>query len=71
MTAAEIHQMPTSEKIRLMEALWQALTEVDGEVVSPEWHGEILAERDRLMESGEEKFMDWELAKKRLREELQ
>ena len=41
------------------------------EVSSPAWHGDVLAERDRLIESGEEKFVDWETAKRKLREELQ
>ena len=61
--------MSTQDKLRLMENLW---TDLSGkEVTSPVWHGEILAERDRLIESGEEKFVDWESAKRQLREELQ
>ncbi len=61
--------MSTPEKLRLMEALWADLSKET--VASPLWHGEILAERDRLIDSGEEKFVDWETAKKQLREELQ
>lgn len=34
------------------------------------WHGEVLAERDRLIESGEEEFVNWEIAKRQLHEEL-
>jgi hypothetical protein len=67
----DLQQMTTSEKLRLMEALWQDLSSKDTEVISPEWHGEVLAERDRLIRSGEESFVDWEIAKKELREELQ
>ena len=52
-----------------MEDLWADLSEK--EVSSPAWHGDILAERDRLLAKGEEKFVDWESAKRRLREELQ
>ena len=70
-TAIDLQQMSTPDKLRLMEALWQDLSASDTEVVSPEWHGEILAERDRLIESGEESFIEWEVAKKKLREELQ
>jgi hypothetical protein len=54
-----------------MEALWQNLSNTDSEVDSPAWHGEVLLERDRLIDSGEESFIDWETAKKQLREELQ
>lgn len=65
----DLQQMSVSEKLRLMEALWSDLSKED--VASPSWHGEVLAERDRLIDSGEEKFLDWETAKKQLREELQ
>jgi hypothetical protein len=71
MTATDIRQMTVPDKLRLMEALWQDLSRDDAEISSPEWHGEVLAERVRLVGSGEETFMDWEVAKKLLREELQ
>ena len=67
----DLQEMTTSEKLRLMEELWQNLSQTALEVASPEWHGDVLAERDRLIDSGEETFIDWETAKKRLREELQ
>ncbi len=63
--------MATPDKLRLMEALWQDLSTTAPELLSPEWHGEVLAERERLIESGEETFIDWDTAKKQLREELQ
>jgi len=65
----DLQQMSTPDKLRLMEDLWADLSV--REVVSPAWHGDVLAERDRLIASGEEKFVDWETAKRRLREELQ
>jgi hypothetical protein len=39
-------------------------------VVSPTWHGEILAERERLISTGQETYIDWEKAKQQLRAEL-
>jgi hypothetical protein len=42
----------------------------DTEIVSPDWHTEVLAERERLISSGEETYIDWEIAKKQLRAEL-
>ena len=52
-----------------MEALWIDLSK--GDVDSPAWHGDVLAERDRLIASGEESFVSWEAAKALLRKELQ
>ena len=70
-TTVDLREMTTPDKLRLMEALWQNLSTTAEEIVSPQWHGEVLAERDRLIDSGEETFIDWETAKKQLREELQ
>lgn len=70
-TTVDLREVTTPDKLRLMEALWQNLSTTAEEIVSPQWHGEVLAERDRLIESGEETFIDWETAKKQLREELQ
>jgi hypothetical protein len=70
-TTIDLQEMTTLDKLRLMEELWQNLSMTASEVASPEWHGEVIAERDRLINSGEETFIDWETAKKRLREELQ
>jgi hypothetical protein len=67
----DLEQMTIPDKLRLMEALWKDLSRADVNIKSPEWHGDVLAERDRLIESGEESFLDWEVAKKKLREELQ
>ena len=68
--ALDLGKMSTADKLRLMEDLWQNLTTEDPEITSPAWHGDILAERDRLISSGEEQLIDWEVAKKQLRAEL-
>ena len=66
----DLAEMTTLDKLRLMEDLWQNLSENETELVSPSWHGEVLKERDRLITSGEESYIDWEAAKKQLRTEL-
>jgi len=57
MEAAQIRKMNTGERLRAMEALSDALIHEDGEPASPEWHGDILAERNRRMENGEMQFI--------------
>ena len=37
---------------------------------SPAWHEDVLRDREAKIKSGAEKFMDWETAKKQLRERL-
>ena len=67
----DLQQMTKADKLRLMEALWKDLSREDADVSSPDWHREVLAERDRVIESGEESFIDWDTAKDKLRRELQ
>ena len=50
-----------------MEALWQSLSSDPAAVESPGWHQEELAERERKIESGEAKFVEWEKAKADIR----
>jgi hypothetical protein len=47
--------------------LWADLSRDEAQVQSPAWHGEILHDRAEAVKSGKEVFMDWEAAKKQLR----
>jgi putative addiction module component (TIGR02574 family) len=60
----EISKMSTVERLQVMEALWNSLLEEESKIVSPEWHGNILEERKRKMESGEAEFISLEELKK-------
>jgi hypothetical protein len=69
-TTVDLEAMTTADKLRLMEDIWQDLSARKEEIASPDWHGDILAERERLTASGEEQFIAWDAAKKQLRDEL-
>jgi hypothetical protein len=43
MTAQTLQQLPRSEKLKLMEALWEDLSRPDSELQSPAWHTKELA----------------------------
>ena len=68
--ALDLEAMTTAEKLRLLEAVWQNLTRGPEEVPSPDWHAEVLEERDRRLKTGESQLSDWSEAKKRIRESL-
>jgi len=53
-----------------MEALWSDLCRNSPEEAAPEWHVQVLAERERRLASGQEEVLDWEEAKRRLRQEI-
>ena len=63
-----LDEMTTAEKLRAMEAIWADLCRHEEELESPAWHEELLKQREERVKSGEEKFMDWEIAKKQLRD---
>ena len=65
-----LDQMTTAEKLRAMEALWADLSRREEEFQSPAWHEDVLKEREEKIKSGQEKFIDWETAKKELRDRL-
>lgn len=67
----DLRQMTIPEKLRLMEDLWRDLSQNERDVAAPEWHGAVLAERERKLASGEETLLDWETAKRQLRAKLQ
>ena len=49
-----------------MELIWSSLCQKSGDVQSPEWHGDVLAERARRLASGEATVATWSDAKARL-----
>ncbi len=67
MTIQAVQQLPRSEKLKLMEALWDDLSRPDSELQSPAWHAEELAATEQRLAEGKEQILDWEVAKKELR----
>lgn len=68
-SALQLEEMSLPEKLQLMEALWQNLSRNEEAIESPDWHREVLEERERLIASGEARFLDWEQAKAEIRRE--
>jgi hypothetical protein len=65
----QIDQMTIAEKLRAMEELWDDLRARAEGVPMPQWHKDLLDERERLIASGEAQFDDWDVAKKRITEQ--
>ena len=68
--AIKLENLTTAEKISVMERLWDDLCQNAGETLSPPWHGDVLTQRDEAVTVGEARFIDWEDAKKKIRESL-
>lgn len=50
-----------------MEHIWDSLCHEDTEPESPSWHGEVLAERKKLMDSPDAKYLTIEQLRERYR----
>ena len=68
--ALKLEQMTIADKISTMEYLWDDLCRHASETLSPTWHGDILAQREERITVGEAQFIDWDQAKKKIRESL-
>jgi hypothetical protein len=66
-----LDQMTISEKLHLMERLWDDLARSPDDIPSPVWHKEVLEECRRKAESGEERLTDWETAKADIRRQVE
>ena len=64
----EIHKMPLREKLLVMEALWDEISRDEQNVEVPQWHKDVLDERERLIAEGKAQFIDWEDAKNQIKE---
>lgn len=62
-----LQQMTLPEKLEAMEALWTDLARVESQVPSPAWHESVLQDRQKVAESPQAEFIDWERAKADLR----
>jgi hypothetical protein len=62
-----LEKMTIAEKLRVRETLWSDLSRDEAQLESPEWHGAVLRERAARVKQGKESFMDWETAKRQLR----
>jgi len=71
MTVEAVRKLPRAEKLRLMETLWEELSRSEEEFESPAWHAEELARTEQRLAEGKEQILDWEEAKKKLRQQFE
>ena len=67
----QLDQMSLDEKLRAMEALWDDLCRHEESIPVPQWHKDLLDERERMIQEGKARFSDWETAKKRISGKVQ
>lgn len=63
MTAAEVRGLPITEKIQIMEALWEDLRERFDRMDLPQAHKDLLDQRRSRVEEGTARLLDWDAVK--------
>ncbi|MDO9271228.1 MAG: addiction module protein [Methylobacter sp.] len=70
MTAIQIEKLSVTEKIQVMESLWDSLCTDADNINSPAWHSDVLQQREEMLNDGTDTFIDWNDAKKDIRSQL-
>ena len=66
-----LDKMSVEEKIKAMEIIWDDLRKNASNVPSPEWHKHVLNERENALKSGEDRFIEWDKARKKIIDSIQ
>ena len=61
-----LHQLPLKEKLFVMEALWDDLSQTEAGLPVPQWHQDVLDERESQIANGAAEFIDWQTAKQEI-----
>lgn len=67
----QVRQMPLHEKLCVMEAIWDEISREEESLEVAQWHKDILDERERLISEGKAQFIEWEDAKKQIKEAIE
>ncbi len=65
-----LEEMTIEEKMQAMEMLWDDFCRKQPDFQSPNWHRDILLEREKRLKEGTDKFIDWKLAKKEIMDSI-
>lgn len=65
-----LDEMSVEEKIQTMETIWDDLVDNADNIQSPDWHKNILFDRERKMKNGSEEIIDWSVAKNNIKNDI-
>ena len=62
-----LEKMTTTEKLKILETIWDDLQRSHAIVPPPSWHADVLQARQKRIDSGASQFSDWSEVKRRIR----
>ena len=66
--AIPLDRMTVSDKLLVLERVWDDLCRTSDNIPSPSWHADVLRAREKRVREGSSQFEDWGKAKRRIRE---
>lgn len=69
-TLLPLSSMTIEDKLLAMESLWDDLCRLRPPMEPPAWHRNILDQRERNLQAGSDALLDWEDAKRAIRERM-
>jgi hypothetical protein len=70
MSAAELRALPAGDKLCIIEELWGDFATGVEPYPSPAWHAEQLRKTEADLAAGRVEVIDWDAAKRELREQF-
>ena len=71
MSIAELRKLPPTEKLKIIETLWDDLAADEAAFPSPAWHEEELKKTEAEFAAGRIEIVDWQEAKRELRKRFE
>lgn len=71
MSILELRQLPNTEKIKIIETLWNDLLAHEDDIPVPSWHEAELRKTEADYQSGRISSIAWEDTKKALRDRFE
>ena len=65
-----LQKLSMAEKLSLMELLWDDLCRTPDVLPTPAWHAEVLAEREKELQNGQTRFIEFAEMRERLKKEI-
>ena len=65
-----LDKMTNSDKIAIMEKIWDDLCRDPESITSPTWHKDVLATREIEVKEGRARFTSFDQAKERIRDQI-
>jgi gamma-glutamyl phosphate reductase len=66
-----LDKMTTTDKLRVLEEIWDDLCRRAEEIPSPAWHADVLRAREKRIKERSSRFMDWTDAKRKIRDQVE